>query len=628
MAQTQHALHLPEITFQVVQYLETSDVIACSLVCKDFRASFEPFVWMNICLGTFSVFEAIQARCEQPLAKYISISIRGCRADMAGHARQDRILQGLQRIAPWIRSLTIRAHVFPRQLKFANRCAGVNTLFLAGIPHNDQFDESYWNDVEALLRQNSACLQSLTLVGWRERYSDGKLGQPLWRPLLTCAQHSNLSTLKLHSVMVSERDMEALWEIGQQLEILELTNLKKEDMSIQNSGTSAPETTSESNQNLSQAGDHVIHEEEASATTATTATSTPAVRFPKLRKLKLERLDMEPWDELGYFIDQCPLLQTLIWSSQCDKPFLGIFCDRLAAGTWPCLDWIEIVCSKRNVTEHEHAALLKSSPRSLRCLDVNVQRLEGKTFNLYRELGHFKTLTKVVLELPNIPESSLGSVISKQVQEVLESCPLLEHIVAVNIIAQDIIQGKPWVCHRLKVFQVMIGLELSDSNHVQAGGRAGIKYTKDQRTQFRHIFERLGQLKQLTVLDMRLINQDLNLHHRYSNFTSLPLRLSMGLGHLSTLKNLEVIGYYGPQEIQVVDMEWILQHWKNLRHIQGTTGYITVNWTGTPDGVVDERSRLIQESLRERGLQLTINPDFGLTARQSAEGVEFDSESE
>ncbi|KAG0198766.1 hypothetical protein BGX31_004472, partial [Mortierella sp. GBA43] len=337
--------------------------------------------------------------------------------------------------------------------------------------------------------------------------------------------------------MVSERDMEALWEIGQQLEILELTNLKKEDMSIQNSGTSAPETTSESNQNLSQAGDHVIHEEEASATTATTATSTPAVRFPKLRKLKLEKLDMEPWDELGYFIDQCPLLQTLIWSSQCDGTFLGIFCDRLAAGTWPCLDWIEIVCCKRNVTEHEHATLLKSSPRSLRCLDVNVQRLEGKTFNLYRELGHFKTLTKVVLELPNIPESSLGSVISKQVQEVLESCPLLEHIEAVNITAQDIIQGKPWVCHRLKVFQVMIGLELSDSNHVQAGGRAGIKYTKDQRTQFRHIFERLGQLKQLTVLDMRLDNWDL--YRRYTKFTSLPLRLSMGLGHLSTLKNLE-----------------------------------------------------------------------------------------
>ncbi|KAI8352404.1 hypothetical protein B0O80DRAFT_454459, partial [Mortierella sp. GBAus27b] len=168
----------------------------------------------------------------------------------------------------------------------------------------------------------------------------------------------------------------------------------------------------------------------------------------------------------------------------------------------------------------------------------------------------------------------------------------------------------------------MIGLEFSDSNHVRAGGRAGIKYTKDQRTQFRHIFERLGQLKQLTVLDMTLAN-----HHRYSKFTSLPLRLSMGLGHLSTLKKLESIGYHGPQEIQVVDMEWILQHWKNLRNFQATRGYITVNWTGTPDGVVDERSRLIQESLRERGLQRTLNLNFDLTARQSAEGVEFDSES-
>ncbi|KAG0203456.1 hypothetical protein BGX31_003368, partial [Mortierella sp. GBA43] len=631
MAQTQHALHLPEIAFQVVQYLETNDVMACSLVCKDFHASFEPFVWMNVHLGTLSDYETKATRHLQPLARFISgspCSAVNHQKEPLGYAtRQDRIQQGLQRIAPWIRSLAIHFHVSPPQLKFSNRCTGVTTLDIAGIYCNDQFGETYWNDVEELLRQNSACLRSLTLVA-RQQRGDGQIrGQSLVRFFLTCAQLSNLSILKINVAEVSQQDMEVLWGIGQQLETLELTYIWMESKPIQNSGTSAPETTSESNQ--SQAGDHVTHKEEAS-------TPTPAVRFPKLRKLTLEKLRMEPEDQFEQFIVHCPLLESLIWVTQCSRPFVQTFCDPLTAKkTWPCLDWIEIVCDDQYITDKVHAQLLESAPRSLRCLDVNVSSLEEATFNLYREHGHFKTLTKVVLTLPDIPssspQSSLRSVSSKQVQEVLESCPLLEHIVGVIITAQDIIQGKPWVCHRLTWFQVMIGLELSASNHVQAGagaggggGRTGVRYSKEQKAQCHQIFERLGQLKQLTMLDMRLHNQDLDLHRRYSKFTSLPLRLRMGLGHLSTLKNLNGIGYHGPQEIQVVDMEWILQHWKNLWYILGSEGCLSVNWTRTSEGVVDERSRFVWESVKERDLHTLPSLAFDTTVRQFEVGVEFD----
>ncbi|KAI8352402.1 hypothetical protein B0O80DRAFT_87402 [Mortierella sp. GBAus27b] len=631
MAQTQHALHLPEIAFQVVQYLGTNDVMACSLVCKDFHASFEPLVWMNVHLGTFSSNETKATRYLYPLARLISVSPRSAdkhQMEPLGHlARQDRIQQSLQRIAPWIRSLTTRSHVSPPRLEFSNRCTGITTLDIAGVYYNDRFDEKYWNDVEALLRQNSACLRSLTLAKWRQNGDGRGRGQPLGRIFLTCAQLSNLSILKINVAKVSQRDMEALWGVGQQLETLELTYIWMES-----------KPTSESNQNQSQAGDHVTREEEAPTTTITT----PAVRFPKLRKLRLEHLKMKPEDQFGQFIVHCPLLESLIWNTRCSRPFVQMFCDPLTANTWPCLDWIEIVCDDRYITDKVRAQLLASAPRSLRCLNANVSSLEEATFNLYRELGHFKTLTKVVLTLPNVtssssPQSSPGSVSSKQVQEVLESCPLLEYIAGVIIVAQDIIQGRPWVCHRLRWFQVMIGLEPSASNHVQAGaggaggaggggGRTGIRYTKEQKVQCHQIFERLGQLKQLATLDMRLHNR-IGLH-QYIHITSLPLRLRMGLGHLSTLRNLDYIGYHGSQEIQVVDMEWILQHWKNLWYILGSEGCLSVNWTRTSEGVVDERSRFVWESVNQRGLYIVPSLAFDTTVRQFEVGVEFDSESE
>jgi hypothetical protein len=182
---------------------------------------------------------------------------------------------------------------------------------------------------------------------------------------------------------------------------------------------------------------------------------------------------------------------------------------------------------------------------------------------------------------------------------------MLEHITSVAIIAQDIIQGKPWACQRLKIFDVMIYLELSDENHAQEGKRTGIKYTKDYRSQCHQIFERLGQLKQLTELDMRLKDVVLGrvLTKRSS---SLPLNLRMGLRHLWTLRKLEMIGYQGPQEIRLADMEWMLEHWKNLRYFSGHD--LSMKCYNNLEGVPDDRLRLVMETLKARQVQLNYYP--------------------
>ncbi|KAI8352411.1 hypothetical protein B0O80DRAFT_427576 [Mortierella sp. GBAus27b] len=618
------ALDLPEVLFQIGGNLETlADVVACSLVCKSFRASFEPYTWMNIQIGMFPPREKQRLHRQEPLGRLISINpIYGeMRPKKLGHTlRQGRILRGLQRIAPWIRSLAIRTHSFPPQLKLGDQCTRIKTLYITGAPNNKRFDEAYWNDCEVLLKQNSASLRSLSLVGWGSRTNGPNSVQPLWRPLLACAQHTNLSTLRIRTCGMTEQGWEVLLGIGQRLEILELRDVDMEDLTTRFSGFHPAGAMNQGNNSPSQVvydlviGKQVSSEptnasangtfaDRSTPTIATTAT----VRFPKLRELTLVALDINCEHQLKQFIVHCPLLQTLIWRAKISQSCWKQFCDYLAARIWPCLDWIEINCQQRQIDDQDHALLLQSASRPFRLLDVNISYLEQRTFNLYRERGHFTTLTKLNLTpsssplVMRPPGSSITTMVSKQVQEVLESCPMLEQIAAAVITAQDIIQGKPWVCRRLKIFEVMINMEPSGENHAQEGKRTGIKYSKDYRTRCHQVFEQLGQLKQLTVLNMCLRDERPNCIPS-SSFTELPLSLRMGLGHLSTLKKLEMIGYEGPWEIRLVDMEWMLQHWKNLRDIVG--GRLFMKCCKTLEGVPDDRSRLVMETLKAREIRL------------------------
>ncbi|KAI8352413.1 hypothetical protein B0O80DRAFT_427578 [Mortierella sp. GBAus27b] len=638
MGQHHHALNLPEVLFRIGQHLDTlDDVVACLLVCKSFRASFEPYIWANIHLG-FSSYTIAIIRLQEPLARYVSL--RSCYSYKKEKLpSQDRIVQGLQRIAPWIRSLNVHCHIFPGQLRLGDRCTGIRTLLIDGIPLSDRLDETYWSDCEALLAQNSASLRSLTLAKWGQRYGHHKPDQPLWKVFMACSKHANLTTLRIITGRMSERDLEALWGACKQLEILELTNLNMEDITTWLGTSTAAEAMSHSQDNPNWADHHLTIEEQVSTSAphalsqASMNWSIPTIattpRFPKLRELTLNQLSMSSGHQLELFILHCPMLQILIWKTRYTQSVMERFCDYLAAQTWPCIDWIEIKREHRFVTDQEHNLLLQSAPRPLRRLDVNIGTLEQSTFNLYRERCHFETLTKVDLTQSTFPFLPLSSgppiitLVSKQVQEVLESCPLLEHIAAVIINVQDIVQGKPWVCHRLQKFEVMINMELSRNNHDQEGMRARIEYTEDHKRQCHQIFERLSQLSQLTMLDMRLHGKRQN---RLSDIksTSLPLRLRMGLGHLSTLRKLEMVGYHGAQEIRVADMEWMLQHWNKLQSLQGTGGGLSVKWSRASEGAAVGRLQLVMETLKARRVQLSP----GVLETSGVLGTIDDSESE
>ncbi|KAI8352433.1 hypothetical protein B0O80DRAFT_488238 [Mortierella sp. GBAus27b] len=627
MAQHHHVLDLPEVLSRIGRHLGSrNDVVACSLVCKSFYASFEPYLWMDIYLERSSFKGSTHGRAgfrdRDPLATTIYLESR----DVKGQRTwEDKILQNFQRIAPSIRALTVQTHSFPRQWRFGDRCNRINTLWITGIPCDKWFDETYWSECESLLKQNLASLQSLTLLKWGRVNSQD---QPLWKPLSACSQHINLTTLRIRDSKILKRDLEALWRICRQLEILELTRVNMEDISNWSSGFSSS-AMNHSHNSPSQAGHDLALEGqvstsvthnlpyEASTTLATVITTTTitSMRLPKLRELIMDHVFLDPVQQLEEFVLQCPLLQVLIWNTQQSESSVMRFSDNFAAHTWPYLDWIELSMGDRFTTEQEHENLLRVSPRPFRRLELNLRPFKYQTFDLYRERCHFTTLTKMDLS-PSSPDwewarprSPVITLISKRVQEVLESCPMLEYITAMAITSQDITQGKPWVCHRLKMFEVMIHVELVGERHVQEGTRRGrIKYTKAYRTLCHQIFERLGQLKQLVVLDMRLYGQGGTIYMK-NEFLALPLRLSMGLGHLSGLRKLELIAHHRSQQIRLADMEWMLQHWENFRWITGAG--LLLKLSKTLEGVADEHSRLVVETLRHRQKSdLTYEPSY------------------
>ncbi|KAI8352418.1 hypothetical protein B0O80DRAFT_499710 [Mortierella sp. GBAus27b] len=633
MAQHHHALNLPEVLFRIGRHLESlEDVVACSLVCKSFRASFEPYLWMNVQLW-YSHVASEEERRQEPMARFISL--RNSRIGVAKEEvqRRDRIVHGLQRIAPWIRSLAVHTHYLPPQLRLGDRCTGINDLLITGVPLNYQFDETYWNECEALLRQNSACLRSLTLVAYDGSYYQDDSAQPLWKLFLVCAQHTNLTTLRIRESTISEQGLEALWRICWQLEILELTDVTITDISTPSSHNDPNQAGHDFEEQVSTSVGHSLANGTSTNWSTPAIATTATVRLPKLRELTLERLEISSEHQLEQILLHCPLLQILIWKSGYYDHIIERFCDHFAARAWPCLDWIEIQSEVRYVTGQEHTLLLQSAPRPFRLLDVDIASLEEQTFTLYREHGHFTTLTKIDLtqsaftSLPLPPGPSSIAVPSKQVQEVLESCPMLEHIIAPMVTAQDITQGKPWVCHRLKTFRVMIGMEFSGKSHVQEGQRTRLKYSEDDKTLCHQIFERLGQLTQLTVLDMGPEQQRWVLRFHIET-ASLPLRLRMGLGHLSTLRNLETIGYRGVQRIRLGDLKWMLQHWNKLQEIVGEQ--LSVKWPMTPRGMPDERSKSVMRSLKAREVQVTLDTNVrGFVASRGSETYyDFESESE
>jgi hypothetical protein len=546
-AEKQHPLHLPEVLFQVALYLDAKDVLACSLVSRTSYSAFAPYVWRNLHIGLHPS-QHTTLRHQDPFARFISIKTQVCDnqeqnqlSEEGQPSEEDSLSQVLQRAAPWIRSLFIHGHYSTHQLKFGERCTMLESLSIEGPPLNDKFDTTYWDNCKALVRQNSAHLRSLTMMHWGRSCRGRKL--PKWSPLSECVQHRNLRSLRIQGGSFRDQQWASYWKIFENLESLTLEFIHL---------APPPSIASE---------------------------------FPQLRTLALHQLTTEPLHQLDWIIRICPMLQTLVWTLGPTTRFPVQFTHYFVELTWPELESITIKGHRDHMSHEDYISILQATQRPFKILDLKIQFLPPDLFDLLRQ-SHFKTLTKVDLfSAVAIPQC---------VQEVLESCPLLEHLAATVITAQDIINGKPWLCLGLKEFKVMINMGFGRTKLDRGAKRP--KFSESEQGLCHAVFEQLGRLEQLRVLDLRR-------HYWFTDMRAyfpLPLELRLGLGQLSRLEDIEVIGFYGSQDLRMTDLEWMLRSWRYLIAVYGDQ--LSRKRSGTFENEY-VRNHKLASMLKSRGVQ-------------------------
>ncbi|KAI8357685.1 hypothetical protein B0O80DRAFT_527445 [Mortierella sp. GBAus27b] len=390
--------------------------------------------------------------------------------------------------------------------------------------------------LQQALQANASWIRSLADI----------LGQP---PVAIGTEYSSLCSLTLSSCRIESESMCHFWSISQQLESLEIRN------TFLSLPTGSPPVrtwngNNESNQDI------------CAAYEATTSDA----RFPKLRKLIVDDVrNCTPLEQLEWLIKPCPLLETLNWDTGGYLIPGDEFSDSFASMTWPNLVSITISDSwRRSVSDENYMTILRTAKKPLKSLDMTIARLGRPAFDLILK-HHFETITEIDLTKAQDPNQDWKTFVPEHcslwVREVLESCYSLERLVASIISSDDIINGKPWVCRRLKCLQVVINMNFKDKPTER--GRKRPKFTEDEERVCRGVFGQLSRLISLKSLELS------GLLPSEAKIFALPLELRLGLGQLSQLKNIDSIRFHGNQDMRMTDIQWMMDHWPRLQCVDG-----------------------------------------------------------
>lgn len=140
------------------------------------------------------------------------------------------------------------------------------------------------------------------------------------------------------------------------------------------------------------------------------------------------------------------------------------------------------------------------------------------------------------------------SVTSSFVQEVLSSCPHLEYFRAPWIDADDVANGKPWICIRLKELNLRLRFKLPAGRSHQP-----------------LVFDQLSRRTRLEVLLMDETLYNIDSLNRYGEppvyRVGSDLRLEKALGKLSGLRRLREISFKNMnQRMREQEIDWIMEN--------------------------------------------------------------------
>lgn len=280
----------------------------------------------------------------------------------------------------------------------------------------------------------------------------------------------------------------------------------------------------------------------------TTVSSMNGLNFDCIRQLELTLISTPFAQEFQDAIEQleviarCSQLEDLVWKAPSLRESAALevsnrFLALAEARTWPRLEALTlgIPVQDNNLTSIL-ASILAKTDMPMRLLNVTdfvpIPQVPSVICTLDR---HFKSLTYL-----NVPQRSLTSPMH---QQILCSCPMLDHFKGSDFAAKDALKGDgPWICTSIRVLNVQF-IFGEDEDHLHS-----------------LIFRRLSNLIQLEQLDVAV---------KRKRTRNLDFRLVRGLGALDSLTKLRKLAVGFGHCLEIEDVVWMTDHWPQIYAIAG-----------------------------------------------------------
>ncbi|KAF8933008.1 hypothetical protein BGZ58_006641 [Dissophora ornata] len=588
-------LSLPELSAAVGQYLDTKDQVSCALVCRSWNDSFTPMLWRTVLvIGT------------EPNTTASNIKV----------SKATTLVDKLQ---PSVAALMKNAH----HIRYLHYTAGLTEDYLVRVKL-PQLRRFVLTRFQILSRENgssnSGCgvsiggsfNRSISSSALRKRQDKpdlevDTLGQSKISAWIVQLLHST----PLMDVMIME-EMPTTIEVLQA--VRDVTPMKRliwgntyGDLDeLHWDVFREPVSTGTDSTTRMRKIEHVCAygwEKEIPSTTGWTS----AIRtngFNTLKTMRLYHLTGK-MTELVYqirLIKMCLGLESLVWySGQQQTPDnngnsarTGALHNSQCSQTlsYPSTSWSFMPDSIESLFQSSDFDDLCKAMKSYTCLrklDLDLYALRDPELSKFisyirarslqrfsiRSAGSFGSLSFQSLRNGNhfatLQHFNLGDgdarseITSAMIVEMLSSCPELTYFsVNKSVAALRIFHGSKWACTRLKTLKMHISFD----EYSKKEGKQGEKRYALQRA----VFERLATLVALETLEI------CTSHERTGNISpaadeespgDLDWRVKSGMDYAWPLVQLRSLNIGGHQEMELIDIHWILDHWPNLKVVIG-----------------------------------------------------------
>ncbi|GJJ71484.1 hypothetical protein EMPS_03834 [Entomortierella parvispora] len=599
---TQHALDIPEITELIVAHLTRKHFYVCIQVSRRWHDAFVPFIW------NFALLKKLYFSNYPPP-------------------------EGLQRYAHLIGQLSYRdipTSEVPRyfQINFPN----LDSFHAHYLPWSQwtKDERKYWgekNPLHGFLERLPPRPLSLTLDSHFDELkdeTDGELEHSIWKTIRasckTIQTDSNMSigygppsgltqslrSLTLHRVTFHWREMDACDGIWDVLKGLDRLSIRIWSHSRLKSAT----PTGKAMTVMTKTGDMA---------TATQTLNDLQHPFEKMAGAKIQHLTIQ-YCEHGdptlhsefELVRQCRDLRSLAWvnpSGDNDRASRATaFTREVQAGRWPYLESLRLSISYLN--DRELGEMISSMIRPIRELTIHGSAFHILASEALLKSGKGRHVNS--LEVLVIPEAK--RVHGGFFQEILCSAPKLVTLHGWKLTDLDIWRNpKPWVCHKLKDFQMSLCFELSEPvavgtlfskakdarqtlHPVASTPPRPLEMVTDEDTTAVFL-DRLAKCKELETL---LLGQREHLpqtnwrgQRELTRLSYQTLELDHGLDRLKTLRHLQRLDmrltYMAMTELEAI---WMMEQWPSLKELRASQL--------SPD---IDLARMLWSGFRERGIQ-------------------------